>query len=63
MRPHTAVSIKQFLAKQRIPELNDPPYSSDLYPPDFCLVPKIRSTLKGRRFEDTADIKRNVTNK
>jgi hypothetical protein len=25
------------------------------------LSPKIKSTLKGRRFEDTEDIKRNVT--
>jgi hypothetical protein len=38
-RPHTAASIKQFLAKQEIP------YSPDLYPPDFFLFPKIKSTL------------------
>jgi transposase len=61
-RPHTAVSIKQFLSKQGISELNNPPYSPDLSPPDFFLFPKIKSTLKGRKFEDTEDIKRNVTN-
>jgi histone-lysine N-methyltransferase SETMAR len=60
-RPHTAVSIKQFLAKLGIPELNPPPNSPDLSPPDFFFFPKIKSTLKGRRFEDTEDIKRNVT--
>jgi histone-lysine N-methyltransferase SETMAR len=64
-RPHTAVSIKRFFAKQDIPEVNHPPpprpYSPDLSPPEFFLFPEIKSTLKGRRFEDTEDIKRNVT--
>jgi hypothetical protein len=50
-RPHTAVSIKQFLTNQGIPELN-PPFFSDLSPPDFFFFPQIISTLKGRRFED-----------
>jgi hypothetical protein len=49
------------LAKHGIPELNHaPPYSPDLFPPDFFLFPEIKSTLKGRRIEDTEDIKRNV---
>jgi transposase len=62
-RPHTAVSIKQFLAKQGIPEVNrpSPPYAPDSSPPEFFLFPKIKSTLKGKRFKDTEDIKRNVT--
>jgi hypothetical protein len=39
-RPHTAVSIKQILAKQGIPELHPPPpYSPDLSAPDFFLFP------------------------
>jgi hypothetical protein len=52
-----AVSIQQLLAKQGIPELNHAPYSRDLSPTDFFLLPKMISTLKGRRFEDTEDIK------
>jgi histone-lysine N-methyltransferase SETMAR len=60
VRPHTAASLKQFLAKQEIQGLNHPPYSPDVSPPDFFLFPKIKSTPK-RRFEDTEDIKRNVT--
>jgi hypothetical protein len=60
-RPHTAVSIKQFLSEQGIPELNHPAYSPDLSPPDYFLFSKIKSTLKGRIFEDMGDIKRNVT--
>jgi hypothetical protein len=53
VRPHTAVSIKQFLAKQGIPKLKHPPYSPHLSPPGFLLFPEIKSTVKGRRFEDT----------
>jgi hypothetical protein len=53
--------VKQFLAKQGIPDLNHTSYSPDISPPDFFLFPKIKSTLNGRRFEDTEDIKRNVT--
>jgi hypothetical protein len=33
----------------------------DLFPPDIFLFPKIKSTLKERRFEGTEDIKRNVS--
>jgi transposase len=63
VRPHTAISVKQFLAKQGISELNyrPPPYSPDLSPPDISLFLKIKSTLKVRIFEDTEDIKRNVS--
>jgi hypothetical protein len=60
-RPHTAVLIKQFLLKQGIPALNHHPYSTELSPPTFFLFPKIKSMLKGRRFEDTEVIKINVT--
>jgi transposase len=57
-RPHTAVSIKQSLAKTRDSRNKSPPspYSPDLSPSHF-LFPKIKSTLKGRRFQDTNDIK------
>jgi hypothetical protein len=46
-RSHTAVSIKQFLAKQGIPKLKHPPCSPDLSPPGYFLFPKIKSMLKG----------------
>jgi hypothetical protein len=49
------------LAKQEIPELNHHPYSPDLSPTNIFLFPKIKSMLKGRRFEGTEDIKRTVT--
>jgi hypothetical protein len=40
VRPHTALPVKQFLAKQGIPELNQSPFSPDLSPPDFLFIPK-----------------------
>jgi hypothetical protein len=39
-RPHTAVSIQQFLAKQGISELNYHPYYPKLFPPDFSYSPQ-----------------------
>jgi len=35
------------------------PYSPDLAPADFYLFPKLKSMLKGRRFESTEAIKTN----
>jgi transposase len=35
-----------------------PPYSPDLAPNDVWLFPKIKSALKGRRFQDIEDIKK-----
>jgi hypothetical protein len=33
-----------------------PPYSPDLAPSDVCLFQKIKSALKGRRFQDIEDV-------
>jgi hypothetical protein len=38
------------------------PYSPDLSFPDLFLFPKLKMTLKGRRFQTVEDIIRNVTN-
>jgi histone-lysine N-methyltransferase SETMAR len=35
-----------------------PPYSLDLAPCDFALLPKLRMKLKGRCFETVSDIRR-----
>jgi histone-lysine N-methyltransferase SETMAR len=47
---HKVLSVKQFVAKKSITEMEHPPYSPDLAPNDFCLFPKIKSALKGRRY-------------
>jgi len=37
-----------------------PSYSPYLAQNDFWLFPKIKSTLKGRRFQDTDNVQKNV---
>jgi hypothetical protein len=46
--------------EKSITEMDEPPYSLDLTPSDFWLFPKIKSTLKGRGFQDVEDIHKNV---
>jgi transposase len=53
---HTALLVRQFLAKNAIPTLPKPAYTPDLSPPDFFLFPKLKITLKGRRFQTVEDI-------
>ena len=47
---HTAVSIREFLAKKNIPVLPHTPYNPDLALCYFCLFPKLKSELKGHHF-------------
>ena len=37
-----------------------PPYSPNLAPADFFLFPKLKSTLKGRRFQTIEEIQENA---
>lgn len=39
-----------------------PPYSPDLAPFDFFLFPRLKSALKGQRFQDVEEIKTNTEN-
>ncbi|GFW35993.1 hypothetical protein TNCV_4928571 [Trichonephila clavipes] len=38
-RPHTANTIKQFLANKEVVQTEHPPFSPDLNPPNFFLLP------------------------
>ena len=58
---HSALSVKQFLAEKRITVLEHPPYSPDLAPCDFFLFPKVKSELKGTRFESVNGVKKKTT--
>jgi histone-lysine N-methyltransferase SETMAR len=58
---HAALSVREFLAKHSIPVVSHPPYSPDLAPYDFFLFPRLKSTLKGKRFQDVAEIQLNTT--
>ena len=58
---HNAFSIREFLAKNNIAVLEQPPYSPDLAPCDFFLFPKLKGVMKGTHFPDVRTIKRAVT--
>jgi hypothetical protein len=49
------------LAKYSIPVVPHPPYSPDLAPCDFFLLPRLKSTLRAKRFQDVAEIQLNTT--
>ena len=40
--------------------LGHPPYSPDLAPCDFFLFPTLKKILRGRQFDDVADLQRTV---
>jgi histone-lysine N-methyltransferase SETMAR len=58
---HAALSVREFLAKHSISVVPHLPYSPDLAPCDFFLFPKLKSTLKGKRFQDVAEIQLNTS--
>lgn len=58
---HTSFAAQSFLTSKGIPTLSHPPYSPDLAPSDFWLFPRVKQTLKGKRFESTDEIKQKTT--
>jgi hypothetical protein len=60
---HTALSIRELLAKNSIPTLPQPPPNSPaLSHSNYFLFPKLKIILKGRRFQTVEDIITKVTN-
>lgn len=57
---HTSLLVNQYLAKNQVATIPHPPYSPDMAPCDFFLFPKLKSTMKGRRFQTIDDIKINT---
>jgi hypothetical protein len=55
---HFGLVIKTFLARHRVLGMSYPPH---LAPADFFLFPMVKTVLKGKRFQDVEDIKKNVT--
>jgi transposase len=54
-----ALLIREFLTKHEATVVPQPPYSPDLDPADFFLFPKLKSSLKGRRFQTKEEIEEN----
>jgi transposase len=57
--PAHASLIREILAKNETTVVPQPPYSLDIAPADLFLFPKLKSTLKGRRFESIEEIEEN----
>ena len=54
------VSCSFLFAKHQITPVTQPPYSPDLVPCDFWLFPKLKSPLKGKRFQTIDEIQENM---
>jgi len=61
MPAHKAASVCQFLTQKVLQPFITPPYSADLYLPDYFLFPKLKMKLKGLHFADVAEIREAVT--
>jgi hypothetical protein len=57
---YSSLPVSQFLAGKGPFAMDHLPYSPDLAPADFWLLPKLKSMLKGKRFLDVKDIKSSV---
>ena len=57
---HSSNLVQQFLAKHKIVQLHQPPYSLDIAPCDFWIFPKLKMALKGKRFDDIETIQSNM---
>jgi transposase len=57
---HAPLLIRSYLAKHQTSIVPHPPYSPDLISSDFFLIPKLKTTFKGRRFQTTEEIQENA---
>jgi len=54
-----ALLSRAFLTKHEATIVPQPPYSPDLAPTDLFLFPKLKSSLKGRRFQTVEEVEKN----
>ena len=50
-----------FFVKHYVTQVTQPPYRPDLAPCNFWLFPKLKSHLKGKRFQTMDEIQENMT--
>jgi hypothetical protein len=58
---HTTSVVARFLARKQVTVFHYPSYWLDLAPADFFRFPKLKSQLKGKRFQDISTMQANVT--
>ena len=56
---YASLPIRSYLAKHHTSVVPHPHSSPDLAPADYFLFPKLKTTLKGRRFQTREEIKEN----
>ena len=61
MPTHTSRLVPRFWMNHQITQVTQTPYNPDLAPCDFWLFPKLKSPLKGKRFQTTNEIQENRT--
>ena len=57
---HRVSTTQETINRRSIEVLGHPPYSPDLAPCDFFLFPTLKKILRGRQFDDVADLQRAV---
>ena len=57
--PSCITSPAEFFERNQITQVTQPPYSPDLVPYDFWLLPELKSPLKGKRLQTTNEIEEN----
>ena len=57
---HTLPLRQRFLENHQITQVTQPSYSPDLAPGNFWLFPKLKSPLKGKRFQTIDEIQENT---
>ena len=55
-KAHRAWITNKFLLENHVEQYQNPAYSPDLSPCDFCLFPKLKKQLLGIRFNDDHEI-------
>jgi histone-lysine N-methyltransferase SETMAR len=56
-RPHTSTRARDTILGLEFPVLQHPPYSPDVAPSDFHLLPKLKGHLKGQRYNCDEELK------
>ena len=60
MPAYASCLVQRFFVKHEITEVTQPHYSPDLVPCDFWLFPKLKSPLRGKRFQTINEIQENT---
>jgi hypothetical protein len=60
MPAYTSLKTTEIVTNNNTVIIPHPPYLLDLAPCDFALFPKLKTKLKGRRFETVSDIQREL---